>query len=159
MKHTFVILLLLLSHIAAPDATAAQCFSLYSEKGILVYQSTESIIDQSRSISEQIAVSNPGHHLVVSPTSYCPELDQRVSTLARAKSLDGSKRSTHESPVLALADDSSSYPGISYLSSAGRGAQYGGPRTVTVKAYTRQDGTQVRGHTRSAPTRGGGGRR
>jgi hypothetical protein len=157
VKASSLALLLIALAAQAEVQASTQCFSLFDPKNKLVYQSTDSLVDLSRSISEQVAAKYPGHHLVITPASYCPEVDERPSTRALAKPMDGAARTTYESPLLDLADDTTSSDGSSPAASA-RGNQEPG-KDVRVRTYRRGNGTVVQSHTRAAPGKGAPGTR
>ena len=132
---------------------SGQCYSLFDLKNRLVYQSTEPLVDLSEPISDQIALTYPGHHLVIAPLSHCPEIDERASTLAAAKPMDGTRRSTYDSPLFRLADET-----VSADSSSGASVGYSNRHLagtdVRVRSYRRASGVDVSSHTRAVPGRG-----
>lgn len=66
------ILMTMLCATASP-AFAIECFSIYDAKNVLVYQSSTTPIDLSRSISDQMARRFPARYLVISDLGSCPE--------------------------------------------------------------------------------------
>lgn len=135
------------------DNAHAQCYSLFDGNNKLVYQSTEPLVDLSKPISDQIALAYPGHHLVIAPLSLCPEIDERASTLAAAKRIDGTRGSIYDSPRFRLADETG-YADSSSDASMGHSNRRPAGKDVRVKSYQRASGANVSGHTRAAPGRG-----
>ncbi len=72
-----------LSLTAAPPAWAA-CYTIYSPQNTVVYQSGEPPVDLSRTISSQMALRYPRHHLVmVNDSSACPLVLPRGRTASQ----------------------------------------------------------------------------
>ena len=58
-----------------PALSHAYCFSVYTQRNQLVYQSTTTPVDLSRHISAGLDARYPNHHLVFVPDeSRCPEV-------------------------------------------------------------------------------------
>lgn len=54
------------------------CYTIYGPRNTVVYQSAEPPIDLSRTISSQLALRYPGHHLVrVNDARACPTVQPR----------------------------------------------------------------------------------
>ena len=76
-KIASAVLLPALSLTAALPAWGS-CYTIYSPQNTVVYQSGEPPIDLSRSISSQLALRYPGHHLVmVNDSRACPAIRPR----------------------------------------------------------------------------------
>jgi hypothetical protein len=58
--------------LTASPAFAIECFSMYDAKNTLVYQSSTTPIDLSRSISGPMTRRFPGRYLVISDLGSCP---------------------------------------------------------------------------------------
>lgn len=63
-----------------PALSHAYCFSIYTQRNQLVYQSTTTPVDLSRHISVGLGVRYPNHHLVFVPDeSRCTEIGVLVT--------------------------------------------------------------------------------
>jgi hypothetical protein len=134
----------------------ADCYSVIDPNGNVVYQAVDSPIDLSRPVSEGLAVSYPGHHLIIAATNFCPYISEYSG--ARAIPMSLAERTPSESGALFKNVRSSVWSGSegAYLSYGGAVAdnRRSTPGTeVRVRSYTRSDGAVVPAHTRSSPGR------
>jgi hypothetical protein len=67
--------------VAAPTH-AAECFSMFDAKNVLVFQSTSAPIDLSRSISDEMTTRFPARYLVIADTGVCVEVERPIGTIA-----------------------------------------------------------------------------
>jgi hypothetical protein len=152
---------LMVSLIGATSSSLAYCYSIFDSKNNLVHQSVEAPIDMSKPVSEGMAAAYPGHHLVVTETSYCPYINslagasavpmQSGTTLSESSPLF---RKAHAAALTGGEAYTSPYLGSPSYNSGGAYSSRGAAGTdVNVRSYTRSDGTSVRAHTRSAPGR------
>lgn len=153
------------------SANAATCYTLLAPNGSVARQSTQSPVDMSRSISDEVARRFPGHHLVFGPANSCQEIGPEhvertvavggVSSSSRSQAstelfsgyqasvMGGDELMSSGAPSAGGSAIGGSFSGGSYASSGSRS-----PGTdVRVRGQTRRDGTYVRPHTRSAPRR------
>ena len=56
-----------------PSTASAACYSMYDARNALVYQSSTSPIDLSRTVSEQMSARFPSRALVISTTTSCAD--------------------------------------------------------------------------------------
>jgi hypothetical protein len=68
--------------IVATPTHAAECFSMFDTKNVLVFQSTRAPIDLSRSISDEMAAHFPARYLVIADTGVCVEVERPIGTIA-----------------------------------------------------------------------------
>lgn len=87
----------------APFAVHAHCFTLYDAKNTVVYQSSQSPLDLSRSISEQLTARFPNTFFVMSAEGDCVEINNTNSTTRAA--LPGIQRIPYATPLLRDAAD------------------------------------------------------
>lgn len=139
----------------------ALCFTIYNERDVAVYQSTEPPVDLSRRIGTEMARRYPRHLLVMAGSSVaCPPI-QPSSTIAQRVGA-GLSTNPMDSPLFRNAPPGASAlapgpnsgdgasPGYAPLASNGRSDGAG----VYVRPHTRSDGTVVQGHVRAAPGHG-----
>lgn len=152
MKTPFVVLALVLG--TAPAAHAA-CFTIYDEKNVVVYQSTEPPIDLSQRIGTQMARRFPRHFLVMADSSDgCAAMGSFAAGGRQGAARNGD--AALDSPLFRNAASS-----VSSLPSAGggySGAPSGGDgRPAGIDAYADSvapaGGTLSRGDARPAPDR------
>lgn len=79
--------------VVATPARAAECFSMFDARNVLVSQSTDAPIDLSHSISNEMAAHFPARYLVIADTGGCPEVDRPIGTVADAAPTRGFGRS------------------------------------------------------------------
>ena len=115
------LLMLALSLTAAAPARAA-CYTIYSPQNTVVYQSGEPPVDLSRTISSQMALRYPRHHLVmVNDSNACPLVLPRGRTTSQP--LDSASGETLvDSPMFRDALPMLSSSVISGSGSAGHGS-------------------------------------
>lgn len=152
--------LLILLCLASNAHAGGQCYTIYTPDNKVAFQSSTAPVDTALPYSQTVGKLFPGHHMVVTPTNFCPEISPAEfaaklglapplvapSFLARAEDFAPRDKDEHR-----YFDryGGGSYSGGSVSSSART------PRSdVHVRGYTRSDGTQVRAHTRAAPGRG-----
>jgi len=76
-----------------PSLSFANCFSIYSPEGQLVYRSTVAPIDLSLPISEGLMVRFPNHHLVfVADESGCTDISVKSYSRADGSFVPAQKR-------------------------------------------------------------------
>ncbi|NUZ06936.1 hypothetical protein [Piscinibacter koreensis] len=91
--------------LALPLAASASCFSIYSPRNVLVYQSTVNPIDLSLPISQALRPRFPNHHLVMDPDeSACTEVGAGSASARLDRRGSGRSRGTEQiletSPLL-----------------------------------------------------------
>ena len=101
MKHPCLAVSILVATTFAAPAHAARCFSMYDAKNRLVMQSSNTPIDLSRSVEDQMRARFPSRYLVISDNGPCPDLaDVAITTpTASAALLPSRSDGTGESSV------------------------------------------------------------
>jgi hypothetical protein len=119
-----------------PAFASGYCFSLFDAKNKLVRQTVEPLVDMSQPITQQVATLFPGHFLVLTPASNCPEVDEL--TRAQDASSTGARRDPTESPIFRYAQQQelkakiTASKGLSEPTAAGQGGSgMSGPRTYS----------------------------
>jgi hypothetical protein len=80
-----------------PLAASANCYSIYSPRNVLVYQSTLNPVDLSRTLTEALRARFPGHHLVMDPdASSCSEVGAGSQAGRSERNASGRSRGTEQ---------------------------------------------------------------
>ena len=153
----FAIAMLLVA--ASSVQAKVYCYTVLDSTGKVISRSTNSQVDLSRNISDEMAAKYPRHHFMFGLEEDCTD----ISTAREADS-SSAVRDSNQAAIANLVrryDITSMGSDSAYSSSAN---WYGSPRSVgksgtpgtgvQVRSYTRADGMQVPAHTRSAPGRG-----
>ena len=130
------------------------CYSLYNPRQMLVSRTSQPPVDVSKQYGEALASRYPGHHLVVTDADHCAVQMVQASTAPAPRTVGGFPEGSWVAQIRDVSDLKNADVGGLHDSYGGsvRGGQRGTPGTaVRVRSYTRDDGTQVRSHTRSAP--------
>ena len=144
----------LLAILPSKTFASGNCYSLYDGTNRLVLQSANALVDLSRSVSEQVALVFPGHHLVVAPNPNCAELDEFTTGQKARVPMDGPQRMPSQSPVLNLADEQDVSLPSTYKPSSMQGNRRYPGHDVQVRSHQRANGAVVQSYSRSAPGRG-----
>lgn len=137
-----------------------QCYTIYTPDNKVAFQSSTAPVDTALPYSQTVGKLFPGHHMVVTPTDFCPEISQAefAAKLGLAPPLAAPSFLARAEEFAPRVQDEhryfDRYGGGSYSGGSAGGSSRTPGSDVHVRGYTRSDGTQVRAHTRAAPGRG-----
>ena len=144
------------------SASAVNCYRIIDNRDNLVYQSSISPIDLSRTISEEMSAKHPGKYFQMFDSPSCPELEAAVALPINPRALESLKSlekglSGTDARIDSYNDaySNSSIPNWKAPTSSSRatGVSNAAGNDISVRGYTRSDGSYVPAHTRSAPGR------
>ena len=139
----------------------AACFTVYSPQNKILYSGRNTPVNLSRQLHETLPVTFPGGYMVFAlDTDDCQEIDTRnnVETTASAPNsttvLNNSAKHHASRANYSTSTNYSSGANYSPSTNYSSGTRRNTPGTeVYVHGYTRDNGTYVQPHTRSAPHR------
>ena len=137
----------------------SSCFTIYNAKNDVLYQSTETPIDLSQSISRQIAARYPKHHLVmVDRSDLCAEVRPIEKSSEDQGRTGASEKTFMDSPLFRNAA-AARVATNAYEKSYGdsfvmRDGERASGAEMNVNSYNRSGGTAVSGYTRAVSSRG-----
>ena len=135
-------------------AMAVPCFTIVNSRNETVYQATETPIDLSYTISEEMKRKYPLHYLIFWDATYCRSVSIPSIAAASSQRYSGSAITIANVAIEHSGDSSNTnrHSRSEPVSVArGKPSDASSGNEVTVKAYIRNDGSTVKGHTRARP--------
>ena len=145
-----ILFLILLAVTACLHNAHGTCYTITNISNSVIYESSESPIDLSKTISEEMARLYPGNHLVTSiyacnANRRSDEDDPEVWELLSTQYLSNSSSPTHSGRRSSLSSDQ-------YTNSRPSRSGQAAGTDISVRSYQR-DGKTVQSYTRAAPGR------